>query len=146
MAHNVRLPGRNRRTRTARACRTLAVALPAAERVSGRRGAAGARAMSAMTRITRLNVVSYSLGSFGTGVFSTVPAVLLLYYCTNIVHLPALWAAAIVFVPKVWAILWDPLVGAWSDRASGPFGRRRPFLAVGAAGVAAAFFALFSPP
>jgi glycoside/pentoside/hexuronide:cation symporter, GPH family len=99
-----------------------------------------------MTRITRLNVVSYSLGSFGTGVFSTAPAVLLLYYCTNIVHLPALWAAAIVFVPKVWAILWDPLVGAWSDRASGPFGRRRPFLAVGAAGVAAAFFALFSPP
>jgi GPH family glycoside/pentoside/hexuronide:cation symporter len=99
-----------------------------------------------MTRITRLSVFSYSLGSFGTGVFSTVPAVLLLYYCTNIMHLPALWAAAIVFVPKAWAILWDPLVGAWSDRASGPFGRRRPFLAVGAAGVAAAFLALFSPP
>jgi GPH family glycoside/pentoside/hexuronide:cation symporter len=97
-------------------------------------------------RITHRNIFFYSLGSFGTGVFSTVPAVLLLYYCTNVMHLPALWATTIVFVPKAWAILWDPFVGAWSDRASGPFGRRRPFLAVGAAGVAAAFFALFSPP
>ena len=122
--------------------------------MSGRRDGAGVRATGAgrstpvagTTRITRLGVLSYSLGSFGTGVFSTVPAVLLLYYCTNIMHLPALWAAAIVFVPKAWAILWDPLVGAWSDGASGPFGRRRPFLAIGAVGVAAAFFALFSPP
>jgi len=96
--------------------------------------------------LARLNVAFYALGSFGTGVFSTVPTVLLLYYCTNIMHIPALWAAAIVFVPKVWAIIWDPIVGAWSDRTSGRFGRRRPFLAVGAAGVAAAFFALFAAP
>jgi glycoside/pentoside/hexuronide:cation symporter, GPH family len=99
-----------------------------------------------MTRITSRNVALYAIGSFGTGVFSTVPTVLLLYYCTSIVGLPALWSAAIVFLPKVWAILWDPIVGAWSDRAVSRFGRRRPFLAIGAVGVAAAFFALFSPP
>lgn len=88
----------------------------------------------------------FGVGSIGTGVFSTVPAVLLLYYCTEVLDVPAAWAAVIVFAPKAWAILWDPLVGAWSDRTAGPFGRRRPFLLAGAVGVTAAFVALFSGP
>ncbi len=106
----------------------------------------GLIAGTADPRITRAHVASYALGSFGTGVFSTVPTVLLLFYCTDVMHVPAIAASAIVFVPKVWAIFWDPLVGAWSDRASGRFGRRRPFLAAGAAGVAVSFFALFWAP
>lgn len=89
---------------------------------------------------------AYAAGSFGTGVFSTVPAILLLYFCTETLHMQAGWAAAVVFVPKVWAVVWDPLVGVWSDRAVTPWGRRRPFLIVGACGVAAAFIAVFSPP
>jgi GPH family glycoside/pentoside/hexuronide:cation symporter len=89
---------------------------------------------------------AYAAGSFGTGVFSTVPAILLLYFCTETLHMQAAWAAAVVFIPKLWAILWDPLVGVWSDRAATPIGRRRPFLLAGACGVAAAFVAVFSPP
>lgn len=89
---------------------------------------------------------AYAAGSFGTGVFSTVPAILLLYFCTETLHMRAGWAAAVVFVPKVWAIAWDPLVGVWSDRASTSIGRRRPFLIAGAFGVAVAFIAVFSPP
>ena len=56
------------------------------------------------------------------------------------------WAAALVFAPKAWAIIWDPFVGAWSDRTVSPIGRRRPFLIAGAFGVAAAFVAVFTPP
>jgi Na+/melibiose symporter-like transporter len=89
---------------------------------------------------------AYAAGSFGTGVFSTVPAVLLLYFCTETLKMPPAWAAAIVFIPKIWAIFWDPFVGSWSDRSASRLGRRRPFLAVGAAGVAVAFAALFAPP
>src|ERR1700722_9419341 len=98
------------------------------------------------SRITNRIVFSYALGSFGTGVFSTVPTVLLLYYCTVIMRIPGSWASAIVFLPKAWAIFWDPVVGAWSDRTESRLGRRRPFIAVGAAGVALAFVALFAPP
>ena len=89
---------------------------------------------------------AYAAGSFGTGVFSTVPAILLLYFCTEILHMRAAWAAAVVFVPKIWAIAWDPLVGVWSDGAATRIGRRRPFLIAGALGVALAFIAVFSPP
>ena len=96
--------------------------------------------------MTRPMLFCYALGSFGTGVFSTVPTVLLLYYCTDIVHIAPAWAAVIVFLPKVWGVVWDPLVGVWSDRTSTRFGRRRPFIAIGSIGVAAAFAGLFAPP
>ena len=88
----------------------------------------------------------YAVGSFGTGVFSTVPSVLLLYFCTEIAHIPAATAALIVFVPKIWTMFWDPFVGRWSDRTENRFGRRRPFLVAGALGTGAAFVLLFSPP
>jgi len=88
----------------------------------------------------------FAVGSFGTGVFSTVPAVLLLYYCTEILKIPTGWAAALVFGPKAWAIVWDPFVGNWSDRTSGRWGRRRPFMLVGSIGVALSFFGLFAAP
>jgi GPH family glycoside/pentoside/hexuronide:cation symporter len=91
-------------------------------------------------------VLAYAVGSFGTGLYSTVPTVLLLYYCTAVVGLPAGWATVIVFAPKIWAIVWDPVVGTWSDRPYRGFGLRQPFLVAGAAGVALAFVAVFAAP
>jgi len=95
---------------------------------------------------SREETAAYAAGSFGTGVFSTVPTILLLYFCTEILGLPPSWGTVIVFLPKVWSILWDPFVGAWSDRSSTRLGRRRPFLIVGAVGVTLSFVAVFSPP
>ncbi len=58
----------------------------------------------------------------------------------------AAWATVIVFVPKLWSMLWDPWVGAWSDRTITRIGRRRPFMIVGSLGMPLAFVAMFSPP
>jgi Na+/melibiose symporter-like transporter len=96
--------------------------------------------------LNRAGLLAYAMGSFGTGVFSTVPSVLLLFYCTEVVHIPAALASVAVFLPKAWGIVWDPLVGNWSDKAQTRFGRRRPFLVAGTVGVAVSFFALFSTP
>lgn len=89
---------------------------------------------------------AYALGSLGTGLFSTVPAVLLLFYCTETLHIPAALAAVVVFVPKIWSIVWDPLVGLWSDRTRTVLGRRTPFLFFGGLGLSAAFVATFNTP
>lgn len=97
-------------------------------------------------RLPFLELGGFALGSFGTGVYSTVPTILLLYYCTEILRLPAATAAAIVFVPKVWAVVWDPVVGAWSDASRFALGRRVPFLAAGAFGVSIAFMLVFHAP
>jgi len=91
-------------------------------------------------------VAGFALGSLGPGVYSTVPTVLLLYFCTEVLGIAPAVAAAVVFVPKAWAIAWDPVVGAWSDRARTPRGRRAPFLLGGSVAVAASFALLFNVP
>ena len=97
-------------------------------------------------KLTPLAILLYASGSVGAGVFNTVPTVLLLYYCTETLGMAAAYASIVVFLPKAWSILWDPLVGAWSDRARSPWGRRRPFLIIGALGVVGAFIAVFHTP
>jgi len=97
-------------------------------------------------RLSYPRLASYALGAFGTGVFSTVPSVLLLYFCTETLRIPPALAAIAVFLPKAWAVVWDPAVGVWSDRTRGRLGRRRPFLLAGGLGVSLAFLTLFGWP
>jgi glycoside/pentoside/hexuronide:cation symporter, GPH family len=96
--------------------------------------------------VTRNDNFSYAMGSFGTGVFSTVPAVLLLYFCTETLKISGSVAAMLILIPKLWSIAWDPLVGSWSDRSMHPWGRRRPFMVAGILGMVAAFVLLFNVP
>jgi glycoside/pentoside/hexuronide:cation symporter, GPH family len=96
--------------------------------------------------ITNRQTLTYAMGSFGTGVFSTVPAVLLLYFCTETLGMSGSIAALLILIPKLWSIAWDPFVGSWSDRSTHPWGRRRPFMVTGIIGMVAAFVLLFNVP
>jgi glycoside/pentoside/hexuronide:cation symporter, GPH family len=98
------------------------------------------------TALTKGDAVSYAMGSFGTGVFSTVPAVLLLYFCTETLNMSGSVAALLILIPKLWSIAWDPFVGSWSDRSKHPWGRRRPFMVTGIIGMVVAFVLLFNVP
>jgi GPH family glycoside/pentoside/hexuronide:cation symporter len=106
--------------------------------------------MSAMARppdrLPRRVVLSYSVGAVGTGVFSTVPGLLLLYYLTDVVGVGAGLAALVLFVPKLWDALLNPVVGTLSDRTSTRWGGRRPYLLAGAVVVPLMFALLFSSP
>lgn len=97
-------------------------------------------------RLSYPRLASYALGAFGTGVFSTVPTVLLLYFCTETLAIPPSLAAIAVFLPKAWAVVWDPAVGIWSDRTRSRLGRRRPFLLAGGVSVSLTFLTLFAWP
>jgi glycoside/pentoside/hexuronide:cation symporter, GPH family len=88
----------------------------------------------------------YALGSIGSGLFATLPGVLLLYYLTDTIMLPALLAAIILLSPKILGIIIDPVVGQVSDRMRTRFGRRLPFLLCGTIGMAISFVALFHMP
>ena len=92
------------------------------------------------------DVVLYSAGSFGTGVFQTIPTVLLLYYCTETLHIAAAIAGLLILTPKIVSIIWDPFVGARSDRFRHRWGRRRPFMAAGLVGMNGALLMLFAGP
>ena len=88
----------------------------------------------------------WALGGFGTGILTTVPSVLLLFFCTEVLAMPPALAALTVLLPKLWAMVWDPVVGAWSDRTQSRLGRRRPFILAGAVGVPLFFMLLFCWP
>lgn len=90
--------------------------------------------------------IGYGLGSLCTGTFATVPGLILLYYLTNVLAVPAAVAGAAVFLPKAWDVLVNPLVGAVSDRSRLRGGPRRPFLLAGACTLPPLFALLFAAP
>lgn len=90
--------------------------------------------------------IGYGLGSLCTGTFATVPGLILLYYLTNVLAVPAAVAGAAVFLPKAWDVLINPLVGAFSDRSRLRGGPRRPFLLIGACALPPFFALLFAAP
>ncbi|WP_392670511.1 MFS transporter [Streptomyces sp. LN785] len=90
--------------------------------------------------------IGYGLGSLCTGTFATVPGLILLYYLTDVLAVPAAVAGAAVFLPKAWDVLINPLVGAFSDRSRLRGGPRRPFLLIGACTLPPLFALLFAAP
>jgi glycoside/pentoside/hexuronide:cation symporter, GPH family len=84
--------------------------------------------------------VGYGLGSFCAGTFNTIPGLLLLYYMTNALDVPAATAGVAAFLPKLWDLVISPFVGRLSDRA----GSRRPWLLAGAVTLPPAFVLMFA--
>jgi GPH family glycoside/pentoside/hexuronide:cation symporter len=84
----------------------------------------------------------YALGSLVTGAFGTVPGLLLLPYLTDTLGVAAIFAGIVVFAPKAWDVLINPVAGRISDRA----GIRRPFLLAGGAALALLFAGIFVAP
>jgi GPH family glycoside/pentoside/hexuronide:cation symporter len=96
--------------------------------------------------LRRALCLAYGAGSIGAGIFSTIPGLLLLFYLTDTLAVPAGLAGLAMLIPKLWDIITDPIVGAWSDRTRTRWGRRRPFLLAGALLLPPCFMALFMAP
>ena len=85
-------------------------------------------------------------GELALACYAGVSTLYLLYYATEVLHLPAAWAGIAMFVPRLWNVLGDPFIGVLSDRTRSRFGRRRPYLFAGAVVWGAAFWLLFNLP
>jgi GPH family glycoside/pentoside/hexuronide:cation symporter len=97
----------------------------------------------AVSRGVRLG---YGVGSFCTATFSAIPGLLLLFYMTNILAVPAWLAGVVVFAPKAWDLIINPLVGQWSDRTVSRWGPRRPWMLAGSIILPVAFALTFAGP
>jgi Na+/melibiose symporter-like transporter len=91
-------------------------------------------------------VRGYALGSVATGAFGTVPGLLLLPYLTDRLGVAAGLAGVIVFLPKAWDVVLNPIAGRISDHTVSPSGPRRPFLLRGGVALALGFSVLFAGP
>jgi GPH family glycoside/pentoside/hexuronide:cation symporter len=99
-----------------------------------------------LTRVPRSIIAAFSIGSLGTGIYLTVPSVLLLYYMTEQLGVSPGLAGVAVFLPRLWDLATDPFMGWISDRTRSPIGRRRPYLLAGAILTSLSFVFLFSAP
>jgi GPH family glycoside/pentoside/hexuronide:cation symporter len=86
--------------------------------------------------------LAYGTGQLGAQIFRDTPAVLLPLFMTTMLGVPPWLAGFVVLVPKLWLIVCDPLMGAWSDRVK-PTKGRTPFLLAGAVLTSLTFVALF---
>ncbi|WP_344304290.1 MFS transporter [Nocardioides bigeumensis] len=102
--------------------------------------------MSSTTSLPRRVRIGYGSGSVATGAFGTVPGLMLLPYLTDSLGIAAIWAGVIVFLPKAWDVVLNPVAGRISDRTTDPRGPRRPWLLRAGIGLAVAFALIFAGP
>ncbi len=99
-----------------------------------------------MTALPRSVRFGYGSGSVATGAFGTVPGLMLLPYLTDSLGIAALAAGFIVFLPKAWDVVLNPIAGRISDRTDDPRGPRRPWLLRAGLLLAASFALIFAAP
>lgn len=90
--------------------------------------------------------LAYGLGAAGTSMFSVVPGLLLLYFMTDTLGIAPALAGAAMFAGKLWDVVTDPVMGSLSDHTRSSWGRRRPWLLLGALTLPVCFALLFSVP
>jgi len=97
-------------------------------------------------RVSLRAIAGFGAGSLGTGIYSSVPSVLLLFFMTDTLGIAPGLASLAVFLPKIWDVVTDPVMGLISDRTRSRWGRRRPYLLAGALLMTVTFIFLFSVP
>jgi GPH family glycoside/pentoside/hexuronide:cation symporter len=101
-------------------------------------------AIAPRVRLRTTDLFFYAIAQIGSSLFFHVPLLILLPFMTNSLAIPAAVAGLVVFLPKIWVVFCDPLMGAWSDRVQHRAGRRRPFVLWGGVATGLSFAVLFN--
>ena len=88
----------------------------------------------------------YSIANLGNVIPYQAVGAVILYYYTDVKHLPAGWAAVIMTIYAFYNAINNPLLGYFSDRTKTRWGRRIPYIMFGMLPNAIAFALLFFTP
>jgi GPH family glycoside/pentoside/hexuronide:cation symporter len=93
----------------------------------------------------------YGAGAFAASVLLQTVLLWLVYFYAppsgqGVTRLPPTLVGFAMAGGRIINALSNPPVAFWSDRSRSPWGRRRPFIAIGAPGLAACFALLWAPP
>ena len=90
--------------------------------------------------------ICWSLGALGVAFMMNTVAFFALFYMISVLKIEPAIAGVVVFLPKIFDAVTDPIVGTWSDRIKTGKSRRRPFLLIGAFMSAISFLMVFTTP
>jgi GPH family glycoside/pentoside/hexuronide:cation symporter len=97
-------------------------------------------------RLTVKQKFNFGICDLGGNLFFTLMGFWSLKYLTDIVGIAAAWAGIAVMAGKIWDAVTDPMMGFISDRTLTRWGRRRPYLLLGAVPLMLTMWLFFSAP
>lgn len=90
--------------------------------------------------------LAYGVGQIGTGVKNVAFSVFLFFYYNQVLGVAGSLVGAASLAALLIDAITDPMVGQLSDRFKSRWGRRHPFMLVGALPFGLALYMLFAPP
>ncbi len=97
-------------------------------------------------RLALSTKVLYGVGEISNSIKTFTFGLFLLFYYTSVLGLPGTLVGAATSISLVWDAVLDPFIGHVSDRFRSRYGRRHPFMLVGAVLMGVSFFMIFNPP
>ena len=91
-------------------------------------------------------LLAYSIGDIGMAASLATISYLKMLFLLDVALLPAGAVAVFIFLSTIWDAATDLLFGSLSDNTISIFGRRRPYLLMGAIAYAGFFYAFFQSP
>jgi GPH family glycoside/pentoside/hexuronide:cation symporter len=90
--------------------------------------------------------IAYGSGDLGTAITAALRAFFLLFFLTDVARLSPAAAGTILLINRLWDAVNDPVVGWLSDRTATRWGRRRPWIIIGAIPFGLLFFMIWLVP
>ena len=96
--------------------------------------------------LTRGQMAGWGLADMGVNVFVVVKQLLVFTFLTTHLGVPPAVAGLVTFAVLAFDVVTDPIVGYLSDRSQSRWGRRAPWIAVGAVILATSIVLMFAVP
>ncbi|MGJ3254571.1 MAG: MFS transporter [Elainellaceae cyanobacterium] len=90
--------------------------------------------------------LTYGVGTIGTASTGSILAFFFMFFLTDVAGLPAALAGSILMIGQIGDAVSDPLIGMMSDNTRSRWGRRYPWIVVGAVPFGISFFLLWLIP
>ncbi|MBI1297357.1 MFS transporter [bacterium] len=97
-------------------------------------------------KLSNFTKAVYGLGDWGASSATTARSLFWLFFIVSVVGVDIQLAGLAFVIGRIWDGINDPLVGTLSDRLRSRWGRRRPFMLLGALPFGVGFFLMFNPP
>lgn len=96
--------------------------------------------------VPMLKKIAYATPAFALAVVGIPVYVYIPKFYTDVVGINISVLGYLLFSVRIFDAFTDPALGFLSDKTTTPFGRRRPYIAVGSIFIALALYLLFNPP